>query len=115
MAIGLYLDAHVPKAITMGLRLRGVDVVTAQEDNAADLSDAALLDRCVVLRRVFFTFDRHLLAEAARRQQKGIYFAGLIYSQPQRVAIGTCVRSLEVFAKASKLEELANRVEFLPL
>lgn len=31
----LYMDAHVPFAITAGLRLRGVDVLTAQEDDAA--------------------------------------------------------------------------------
>lgn len=34
MAIKLYMDAHIPKAITNGLRLRGIDVLTAQEDNA---------------------------------------------------------------------------------
>lgn len=34
MAVKLYMDAHIPKAITVGLRVRGVDVITAQEDNA---------------------------------------------------------------------------------
>jgi hypothetical protein len=29
MSIGLYMDQHVPKAITDGLRLRGVDCITA--------------------------------------------------------------------------------------
>jgi len=32
MAIALYMDVHIPKAITVGLRLRGVEVLTAQED-----------------------------------------------------------------------------------
>jgi hypothetical protein len=36
MALTLYMDQHVPKAITVGLRLRGVDVVTAYEDRAAE-------------------------------------------------------------------------------
>jgi hypothetical protein len=35
MPVALYMDAHIPRAITVGLRLRGVDVLTAQEDNAA--------------------------------------------------------------------------------
>jgi hypothetical protein len=39
MALTLYMDQHVPKAITVGLRLRGVDVVTAYEDGAAELKD----------------------------------------------------------------------------
>ena len=34
MAIALYMDHHVPRAITHGLRLRGVDVLTAFEDEA---------------------------------------------------------------------------------
>ena len=29
MATALYMDHHVPRAITMGLRLRGIDVITA--------------------------------------------------------------------------------------
>ena len=45
MAVALYMDVHIPRAITIGLRLRGVDVLTAQEDNAATLLDPALLDR----------------------------------------------------------------------
>lgn len=29
--IALYMDHHVPRAITEGLRLRGVDVITAHK------------------------------------------------------------------------------------
>jgi hypothetical protein len=45
MSVALYMDVHVPKAITVGLRLRHVDVLTAQEDGTTTLSDTALLDR----------------------------------------------------------------------
>lgn len=61
------MDAHIPKAITNGLRLRGIDVLTAQEDNADKLSDPELLERATALNRVLFTFDDDLLAEAAKR------------------------------------------------
>lgn len=33
------MDHHVPRAITNGLRLRGVDVLTAHEDGASELRD----------------------------------------------------------------------------
>jgi predicted nuclease of predicted toxin-antitoxin system len=82
VAIALFMDAHIPRAITIALRLRGVDVITAQEDNATDLSDPALLDRATVLQRALFTFDDDLLAEATRRQLQGIPFAGVIYAHP---------------------------------
>ena len=57
MPVGFYLDVHIPKAIPIGLRLRQVDVLTAQEDNAVLLSDAELLDRATALGRTLFTFD----------------------------------------------------------
>ena len=31
MSLAFYMDHHVPRAITVGLRLRGVDVLTAYE------------------------------------------------------------------------------------
>jgi len=40
----------------VGLRLRGVDVITAYEDGADDMDDSALLDRATELGRVFFSY-----------------------------------------------------------
>ena len=45
MPLAIYMDHHVPRAITLGLQLREVDVLTAYEDAASELDDAALLDR----------------------------------------------------------------------
>jgi hypothetical protein len=63
VSITLYIDMHVRQAITMGLRLRGVDVLTAQGDGARRLSDALLLDRAMALGRVLFSQDEDLLRE----------------------------------------------------
>jgi uncharacterized protein DUF5615 len=115
MAIALYMDVHIPRAITIELRLRSVDVITAQEDGNGDLADPALLDRATVLQRALFTFDEDLLAEAKRRQAEHIPFAGVIFARPLRVPIGTCIHDLEIIAKAADLEDMANRVEYLPL
>ena len=43
------MDVHGPYAIATALRLRDVDVLTAQEDGARELEDAALLDRATTL------------------------------------------------------------------
>jgi hypothetical protein len=51
MAIDLYMDHNVPMAITNGLRLRGVNVITAFEDSSHQLDDPALLDRATTLGR----------------------------------------------------------------
>ena len=109
------MDHHVPLAITEGLRLRGVDVVTALDDGTSELDDPALLDRASELKRVLFTRDSDFLGEAHRRQYSGILFNGVIYAHQLRVSIGACIYDLEILAKASQSEELINRVEFLPL
>ena len=70
--ISIYMDQHIPRAITEGLRLRGVEVITAYEDGAGEMGDAELLDRATKLGRVLFTQDNDLLAEAAMRQKEGI-------------------------------------------
>jgi|SRR5215467_1628128 len=79
MSVHLYMDVHVRRTVTAGLRLRGVDVLTAQEDGTGELPDPELLDRATELGRVLFTQDDDLLREAKRRQQTGESFAGIIY------------------------------------
>jgi hypothetical protein len=43
------MDVHVPRAVTTELRLRSIDVLTAQEDGAAQMDDRALLKRATDL------------------------------------------------------------------
>lgn len=94
MAIALYMDHQVPVAITNGLRLRGIDVITAYEDNAHELEDPALLDRALTYERVLFTRDDDFLVEAARRLSEDISFYGVIYAHQLRVSICKCVDDL---------------------
>jgi hypothetical protein len=109
------MDVHVPRSITTGLRLLGVDVITAQEDGAGEIPDAELLDRDNVLQRVMFTFDDDLLTEAARRQRESIPFAGVVFAHQLRIGIGVCISDLGLIARAAEAEEFTNRVEFIPL
>jgi len=51
VSVGLYLDVHLPAAITRGLLLRGVDVLTAQIDGTAELDDPDLGIVSVSLKR----------------------------------------------------------------
>lgn len=105
-----YMDHHVPKAITAGLRLRGVDVIIAHEDDTDQLDDDLLLERAHDLKRALFTQDDDLLIEAAKRQREGIPFSGVIYGHQLRVTIGVCIQDLEMIAKSDEPEDLENRV-----
>lgn len=57
MAIGLYMDVHVPQAITAQLRRKEIDVLTAFEDRSQELPDEQLLLRATQLNQVLFTQD----------------------------------------------------------
>ena len=115
MAIRLYTDVHIPRAIVVGLRLRDVDVLTAQEDGADEFSDLALLDRATERGRVLITFDDDLLVVASERQRAAHPFTGLVYAHPLRISIGQCIEDLALIAEVSQPDDLENRIEFLPL
>lgn len=115
MSVGLYMDVHVPYAITTELRLRACDVLTAQEDEAGRFTDQQLLRRASELGRVLVTQDDDLLREATMLQQRGEAFVEVIYHHPLRTTIGQCVSELELIARATEAQDWASRVEFLPL
>lgn len=115
MSLTLYMDENVHRSITGGLRLRGVDVLTIQEDGRRGLDDSGVLDRATELGRVLFSQDEDLLAEAHHRQSAGISFAGLVYAHQLHTTIGDCVRDLEIVAQAAHLDEMVAQVLFLPL
>ncbi len=109
------MDVHVRRPVTTALRLRGVDVLTAQDDGTARWDDDDLLDRAMERGRVLFSQDDDLLQEATARQRRGTPFAGVIYAHQQNITVRRTIDDLELIAKACDLEELENRVVFLPL
>lgn len=115
MSVTLYMDENVPRQITTGLRLRGIDALTVQKDERAGISDLEVLDRATELQRVLFSRDDDLLAIANQRQQQGQFFYGVIYSHPQRSSIGDCIRDLELITTVCDLEDCIDQVQYLPI
>ncbi len=115
MSIGIYMDVHVKRAVTDELRRRNVDVLTAQEDGTAELSDTELLSRATYLKRVLFSQDEDLLADATQRQHANQYFCGLIYSHQLAITIGQAVHDIELIAKVYEFSDIENHIEYLPL
>jgi len=102
------MDVHVPVAITVGLRRRAVDVLTAQTDNSGRFPDDLLLERATALGRVLVTRDEDLLAAAEQCQQDGRRFAGVVYAHQLRANSGQCVSDLELMAKVYEPVDMAN-------
>ena len=109
------MDVHVRRAVTEGLRLRGVDVLTSQDDGTRRFSDPDLLNRAAELGRLLFTQDDDLLREAHLRQATGTFFAGLIFAHQLNISVGRCISDLELIAVATSPEEWHSQTVYLPL
>lgn len=114
MAVGLYLDVHVPRAIAEQLRRRGVDVLTAFEDGAEQLTDEDLLDRASSLGRVRFTQDIRFKALAEDWRRQGRPFRGLVFGHQRGATLGKYISDLELLAQATDLSDWVGVIEHLP-
>lgn len=115
MSLRLYFDHHVPRAIAVGVRQQGIDVLTTDADGTADRDDEFLLQRATELGRVVFTQDSDFLALAAAWQQARREFTGLVYAHQLRTTIGAAIHDLVLIASLIDPDDIRNRVEFLPL
>ena len=109
------MDVHIPFAIATQLRLRQIDILTAQEDGTRRLEDVELLDRSTELGRVSVSQDIDLIRITGTRNESGVSFSGLIYAHQMSATIGQMVQDLELIVRATSVEEWLNRVEYLPL
>jgi len=103
-----YMDEHVPKAVTTGLRRRGIDVLTTQEANLLAASDEAHLALANREERVVFTQD----ADFLRLHAEGVPHAGIVYAH-QQTRIGAIVRGLVLIFRILEPQDMRNHVEFL--
>jgi hypothetical protein len=114
MPLAVYMDVHVPAAVTEGLRRKLLDVRTAQVDAAERLSDDDLLKRATALGCVLLTQDADFLEITARWQQQCIAFSGVIFA-PQGMPIGRMIEDAELCLAALAADEFRNRLVHLPL
>ena len=74
-----YMDEHVSKVVTEGLRRRGVDVITVQELGLQTTEDARHLERAAQDGRVVVTQD----ADFLRLHASGLPHRGIVYAHQQ--------------------------------
>jgi Domain of unknown function (DUF5615) len=115
MPLALYMDVHVPMAITEALRRKRLDILTSQDDGTARLHDAMLLQRATDLQRVLFSQDHDFLKITSEWQRQGRTFAGVVYAPQQAVSLGGLADDLELILTCCDPGELQDRVVYLPL
>src|SRR5215213_3864762 len=112
MPLSLYMDVHVPTAVTAGLRRRGVGILTSHEDGTDFADDVELLERATSLRRLLFTQDMDFLRIAGESRTE---HCGIVFARQNTCSIGTLIDNLQLIAEACREEEMRNRLLFLPL
>jgi len=112
--LAFYMDHHIHRSITEGLRRRGIDVVTAFEDEREEENDEALLERATALGRILVSQDDDLLKIATQLQRSSREFAGVAYAIQQHIDIGRTIEYLELIAHLKTADEMRNSVEYIP-
>src|SRR5262245_9664468 len=112
--IEYYFDENIDGPVARGLRRRGINVLTAQDDGHRQTDDRVSLDRALSLSRVMFSQDEDMVLEAVRRQRTGESFAGLVFA-PIRLPFRKYIDDLELIASVMTLAELTNMIIYLPL
>ncbi len=115
MALPIYMDVHVPAAITDGLRRKGIDVLTSQEDHTRTADDEELLRRTAALGRLLLTSDEDFLAISAAWQASGQHYPGILFTAQMGMSIGGIIADVQLIAEVCTPEEVADKVTYLPL
>jgi hypothetical protein len=103
------MDQHFPGAVTLGLRQRGIDVLTAQEAGRCGLPDSDQLDYATTEERVLVSFDSDFLA----LHRTGVRHAGIAWCPQQKYGIGMLVQLLELLHRIAERGQMHNHVEYL--
>ncbi len=96
--------------VASGLRLRGIDVLTAQEAGKLSGPDHEHLAFATQEERAIFTMDQdYLILHSQSNDHAGIVYA----PQSRRPTVGECVRSLCLIHSVITAEEMVGHLEFI--
>jgi predicted nuclease of predicted toxin-antitoxin system len=71
MTLALYMDEHIESVITEQLAIRGINVLTVQQDGRTRQPDDVILARAYELRRVVVTQDADYFGVATNTNAAG--------------------------------------------
>ncbi|HEU5367522.1 MAG TPA: DUF5615 family PIN-like protein [Ktedonobacterales bacterium] len=105
MCCGYYLDEHIDPAISKGLRMRGIDVLTTEEAGRAHqgLTDSDQLAYAAAQERVLVTRDSDFVELASGQ----LPHAGVVLLR-QILSIGEYIEYLELLACTTSPQAMRN-------
>lgn len=114
-AVRLYLDEDsMDVDLVAALRLRGIDVRTANEHGMLGSPDVAQLRWSTAQGRILYSFNvGDFYALHTSFLQRGEQHAGIILAQQQRHVVGDQLRGVLNLGAARSAEEMLNQLEFV--
>ena len=109
MAVSFHLDEHMPPALALALRHRGIDVTMTADAGLVGAADRDHLAFATAGGRVLVTQD----ADFLRLHAEGVPHAGIVYCRSPSRSIGEMLRRLVLIHAALSREEMLDRVEYL--
>ena len=106
----LYADENIERSIIEGLRRRKIEVVSAREFGYLGKPDEFHIKKASEIKAVTLTHDIDFLRMASRPE---VNHYGIIFSHPNSVSIGQCIRGVELIANILTDEDMTNHIEFL--
>jgi predicted nuclease of predicted toxin-antitoxin system len=113
--IRFYMDHNVHGDITKGLRERGIDCLTLEEDGRKAAPDDTVLTRATSLGRVLVTSDADFHRITTDWIRSGQWFPGVIYFTQHSMSVGGLIYQLELIATAAVPEEYESLLRHLPI
>jgi hypothetical protein len=106
--IRFQLDEHIDPAVAMQLRLRGIDVLTADEAGLRHAPDTRYFQHSRETTRVIVTYDRHF----AGMHHQGVEHSGIVFFPKGRRSVGEIVEALTLVHGVFRSEEMVGHIEF---
>lgn len=102
------MDVHVHRAVTEGLRRRGVEVLTAQEAKLQLAADNEILSFAFSHGWTVFTND----ADFLRLHANGAKHGGIVYCH-QQTFVSEMIQGLMLIFQALEPSQMADHVEYI--
>ncbi len=110
--LSAYADENIKQGVIDGLRLRGMDLVTAEERSQRATDDEILLVTAAAEGRLFLTNDADLLRIHSEWAAAGRHHAGIVYWE-QNLPIGEAIRRTLRYAREMTPENSRDSVKYL--
>jgi predicted nuclease of predicted toxin-antitoxin system len=106
----IYADENVESSVIEGLRRRGIEVISALELGYLSKPDDFHIKKAYEMKAVILTHDIDFLRIASRPD---FNHSGIIFSHPEKISIGQCIREVELITKILTEKDMVNHIEFL--